>query len=106
MTDTAIPRVYDDEGTCAAKGCTTLVRVAIEANGGLAIADPTGYTGITADGDELVCPEHWCATCGQHHATALDFENCQFYGVREPNMVPFENCAAWAIAALHGDVAE
>lgn len=40
--------------------------------------DVHGHSGLTADGDRFVCPDHFCPVCGCAHSSDDEFTNCQF----------------------------
>ena len=69
---------------CVAPDCKTLVEIRTDKNGGLPIA-VNGFTGLTDDGD-AVCRDHFCPTCGNYHADAAAFEQCEFDGCQALNM--------------------
>lgn len=70
-------KTYPCEGHCV--GCSCPVSVEIEHDGGIALADHTGYSGFNDDGD-YVCRDCFCPTCGDHHTDAEAHDRCNFEG--------------------------
>lgn len=64
------------EGPCLVDDCHARVEVHTTRDGGLAITDVNGYSGLTDAGD-LVCSDHFCGHCGDHHATVEGYNRCR-----------------------------
>jgi hypothetical protein len=74
---TALTRL--EHGNCTV--CNTPVEVTIALATGAPLVDATGYSGLTNDGDDYACRDHYCPTCGNTHGDAATFDNCAFRGV-------------------------
>jgi hypothetical protein len=94
------PAVVTDSGPCVQ--CRAMVTIAIDRDGGIPIA-ADGYTGLTDDGDEFVCRDHYCPVCGGYHTNVAAFDRCAHYGVEDVDMTP--PCSVEAAYAVLGATA-
>jgi hypothetical protein len=81
-----LTQTHLDHGRCVV--CNTDVEVAIDSNGGLALVDIQGYSGLTDDGDNYVCRDHFCPVCGGYHLAVDEFDACQFTGAPDIDLTP------------------
>jgi hypothetical protein len=89
-----------EQGPC--KVCNATVVVEIRRDGGIPVT-ADGYTGLTDDGDDYVCRDHYCPACGGYHTNAAAFDRCAHYGVDEVDMTP--PCSVEAAYAVLGATA-
>ena len=82
----ARPDLVADEGQCVV--CNAPVEVTMRRDGGIAVVDATDYSGLTDNGDEFVCRDHYCPVCGGYHLNADAFDRCAHYGAPGVDMTP------------------
>lgn len=94
----SIHAMLTDQGPCVQ--CGTMVTIGISRDGGIPTVDATGYSGLTSDGDEFVCRDHYCPVCHDSHPDADAFDRCGFYGVADVDLTP--PCSVDAANAVLG----
>lgn len=63
------------EGSCIVDGCHARVEV-LATRDDLAVIGINGYSGLT-DAGQLICPDHFCDHCGDHHDTVDGYRRCR-----------------------------
>jgi hypothetical protein len=84
---------------CVVPDCKTLVEVATDTNGGLAVVDAYNYSGISADGDHI-CRDHFCDSCGLWHDHPRGYDRC----ANPPALPTCDRATALTVLASYGTV--